>query len=237
MLLHKKTPAREMLASPASTFLAATFNLRVGNGRGGTTPTAVETPRCPRSPTLKLVKPGSALAKLKALVKERNLLLWGGLATAGGAAAISVLSLVFGRREMARALHLLLGVAALFAVSLGAWFECPTPAACSLVNRRKVDTTLVVANSPGTESLYNTWWVSRVNAASRGFCGREAVSPANQSASKTQLAIFSSRIRHVQYKKGIGQRKTCSGRGFESNLSLFHCRTAYAWPFIGRFLS
>lgn len=40
MLLQKKTPAREMLASPASTFLAATFNLRVGHGRGGTIPTA-----------------------------------------------------------------------------------------------------------------------------------------------------------------------------------------------------
>lgn len=168
------------------------------------------------------MKPGSALAKLKALAKERNLLLWGGLATAGGTAAMSVLSLVFGRRETARALHLLLGVAALFAASLGAWFECPTPAACSPVSRRKVDSYQLAGHR---EDLQPVVGFTCDCSQSRILWPWGGVSCQPVSFQNPTRHLFESNSARA-IKTGHRTEETCTGRGFESNLSLFHCRTA-----------
>lgn len=77
-----------------------------------------------RTPTImsctsQLVKPGSTLAKTKALATERDLFFWGGLSSAGSVAGLSALSLIFGQRQVHHVLHLIMGLSTALAVSLG----------------------------------------------------------------------------------------------------------------------
>lgn len=71
------------------------------------------------SPISQLVKPGSTLEKLKVAAKERNLFFWGGLASFGSVFMLSMLSLVFDRRLVSSALHLVLAMSTMSMVSSG----------------------------------------------------------------------------------------------------------------------